>query len=372
MTARTTVFIEPSDVWLFRNARPFTAAEQARATSLFPPSPRTIQGALRSARLAASGESWDYRRWSTALRAEIGQPDDFGALRCRGPLLARRRDGMAEPLFPMPFDILKLRHRGWLVLSPRAGERIVANWPEQLVPLLPPDDDEPEKFEPQWLPRNVLLSYLSQPAAPLPAIDFASSETLFRFEPRFGVEVDSHVKRPREGMLFQIEFIRMGPDTGLLIEFSGVTLPESGLLQLGGEARAAQYVTVHPVVDVPRTGRLRPTTGRLQFKLYIATPAIFSGGWRPGALDAATLQGKWNGVDVQLIAAAIGKPVPVGGRDIARGDSQRAIRRAVPAGSVYFFEADRSPQDVFDAFDGQCLSDVDAQIGFGLSYVGGW
>ncbi|MBL8152360.1 MAG: CRISPR-associated protein Cmr3, partial [Blastocatellia bacterium] len=38
------LFIEPSDVWLFRDARPFAAGEQSRATSLFPPTPRTIQG----------------------------------------------------------------------------------------------------------------------------------------------------------------------------------------------------------------------------------------------------------------------------------------------------------------------------------------
>jgi CRISPR/Cas system CMR-associated protein Cmr3 (group 5 of RAMP superfamily) len=236
------IFIEPSDVWLFRNARPFAAGEQGRAVSLFPPTPRTIQGVIRSARLAQSGEPFDFRCWSPALQTEIGRPDDFGALRVRGPLVARRVGQDVLPFFPLPLDVTKLNGT-WRILPPQQAQRFETNWHPALLPLLPASEGEPDKFEPGWLP-----------------------------------------------------------------------------------------------------------------------------GW----LDPTTLKGQHNGVTVQLVAAAVGKPQPIGGRDIARGDRQREMHRAVPAGSVYFFTTPASASDVMDTFDGQCLSDVDAQIGLGLFYVGGW
>jgi CRISPR-associated protein Cmr3 len=111
----------------------------------------------------------------------------------------------------------------------------------------------------------------------------------------------------------------------------------------------------------------------MRFKLYFATPAISANGWLPCWLDVQSLRGQWDNVDVQLIAAAVGKPQAIGGRDLAR-NSHRYIRRAVPAGSVYFFETGASDDEVLAAFDGQCVSDLetDARIGFGLCYVGGW
>lgn len=114
------IFIEPSDVWLFRDGRPFAPNERGRAVSLFPPAPQTVQGVIRSARLAQSGESFDYRKWSDALKAEIGQPDTFGELlRLRGPLVARRKDnGGVQRFLPLPMDVTKLQD-AWHILAPR-------------------------------------------------------------------------------------------------------------------------------------------------------------------------------------------------------------------------------------------------------------
>jgi CRISPR-associated protein Cmr3 len=362
------IFIEPSDVWLFRNARPFAAGEQGRAVSLFPPTPRTIQGVIRSARLAQSGEPFDFRRWSPALQAEIGRPDDFGALRVRGPLVARRVGQDIHPFFPLPLDVTKLNGT-WRILAPQQAQRFETNWHPALLPLLPISEGEPDKFEPGWLPEAALIAYLCGNET---GLDVRGSTELFVLEPRFGVHIDSGPKRPQDGMLFQVEFVRVEADVGLLVEINGMALATAGLLQLGGEARAGRYVTVPRGVDLPKTGRLRNGSDPLPFKLYLATPAIFTNGWLPGWLDPTTLKGQHNGVAMQLVAAAVGRSQPIGGRDIARGDRQREIHRAVPAGSVYFFTTPASASDVMDSFDGQCLSDVDAQIGFGLFYVGGW
>jgi len=49
------VAIRPIDVWLFRDGKPFTAGEDHAAETLFPPSPFTLQGAIRTKVLADKG-----------------------------------------------------------------------------------------------------------------------------------------------------------------------------------------------------------------------------------------------------------------------------------------------------------------------------
>lgn len=75
----TWLFIEPDDVWLFRDGHPFSAGEGHIARCLFPPTPLTLQGALRSSLLAMSGVTLDeYRQQTTpkarALAENIGLP----------------------------------------------------------------------------------------------------------------------------------------------------------------------------------------------------------------------------------------------------------------------------------------------------------
>ncbi len=365
------IFIEPSDVWLFRDGRPFAPNERGRAVSLFPPTPQTVQGVIRSARLAQSGESFDYRKWSDALIGEIGQPDTFGKLlRLRGPLVAKRQgNGGVQRYFPLPLDLTKLQN-GWHILPPHPAPDLQTNWHHKdLQPLLP-SPGEPMKFDLVWLDDSAFSAYLSGTA---PTDDTVTKTgCLYGHESRFGVQIDSRLKRPADGMLYQVEFVRLEADIGLLVEVEGVTLSSSGLLQLGGEARAGHYETVTTGVTLSLDGRLTDGVKPLRFKVYFATPALFGHGWLPDAIDVRTLKGNWRGIDLKLIAAAIGKSQAIGGRDIAGGDSQRAIRRAVPAGSVYFFETQATADEVLAAFDGQCVCDAEAdrQIGFGLGYVG--
>jgi len=369
------IFIEPSDVWLFRDGRPFAPSERGRAVSLFPPTPQTMQGVIRSLRLAQSGEPFDYRKWSEALKAEIGQPDNYGAVKLRGPLVAKRDGNSVQRFFPLPADLTKLQS-GWHILSPHA-DKMMTNWPggADLQPLLPPEGSEPCKFDGKaWLDESVFVAYLSETA---PTDDTVLNESsLFVHEPRFGVQIDSHPKRPTEGMLYQIEFVRLQKHVGLLVEVEGVTLLRSGLLQLGGEARAGRYVSVDCDWTLAQEQReqyiQQMNDGKTRFKLYLATPALFAKGWLPDAIEAKTLQGNWRGIDMKLVSVAIGKAQSIGGRDIARGDVQRPMRRVVPAGSVYLFETEATVDQIMKEFDGQCVSDVGAEIGFGLTYIGGW
>lgn len=360
----TSIFIEPSDVWLFRDGRPFAAADQTRAASIFPPTPRTIQGVLRSAFIAQQNKRFDGSDWDDVFKKQLGTTQDFGTLKMKGVVLAGRTGQVIQKFFPHPADLVEFKD-GWQVLKPQGA--LQTNWNSGLRQLLPTNQPEPEKFEFGWLPEEGLRKYLAGvPRKPTP------SGELFEREARFGIEIESQPKRTAEGKLYQVEFIRLKDNYGLLVEFEGLPFKSSGLLQLGGEAKAGSYKTVAENLSLTRDNPLKTSAAPLQFKLYLATPAIFKQGWLPDWIDANTLQGEWKTLPVTLVSAALHKPQSIGGRDISLPDQQRAMHRAVPAGSVYFFETAASAADVFNVFDGQCVSDVDAQIGYGLSYVGGW
>ena len=170
-----------------------------------------------------------------------------------------------------------------------------------------------------------------------------------------------------------MSFVRPAPDVGICLDVDRIDgLGEVGLLGLGGEGRASRYETVTAApLDRSAVRDRIVRAGRL--KLILATPALFDGGWLPTWVDPATRTTSGAIVGRQLAAAAVGRPQPVGGFDVRAGQP-RPTRRAVPAGSVYWFEEIEhgAANRAFDALDGQTVSDEAATIGFGLCYLGVW
>ena len=369
------LLIQPQDVWLFRDARPFGGGEQTRAASIFPPSPRTIQGALRSALLAQkSSGALDFdavkRLTDQALIDELGTNVNFGALHVRGPVLAEKNEtsGQVVTYFPHPADLVK-QERGWALLRPDQNFACLSNWPkaetpgEGLLPLLPPPG-KPEKFDTGWLSNEQFTAYLDGS----PPGSQSVKTTLFKRHARYGIELDSFGKRPKEGQLYMAEFVRLLPDHGLLIEATGLSLQAAGNLMLGGEARAANYQTTDAGVDIDAPV-LPVENGQTRFKLYLATPAIFQGGWVPDAFRNADqslkLTTTWRNLEVTLIAAAVNRAQVSGGRDITVADTQRHLHRAVPAGSVYYFESPATPGEIVQALHGKMCQTKPGKLGLG-------
>ena len=106
------LFIEPVESLLFRTGRPFDAGQDSFAESLFPPTPETLQGAVR----ATIATYWDPRKnFADAfndlqLTNRIGDRDGYGRFRIIGLALGRYpkvRPGAVERLFPPPAHIMK-------------------------------------------------------------------------------------------------------------------------------------------------------------------------------------------------------------------------------------------------------------------------
>jgi CRISPR-associated protein Cmr3 len=363
----TQLFIEPLDVWLFRDGRPFAAGSDHRAESLFPPFPTTTLGAIRRRELVKQGVNlWE--RDPDVIQSKVGEPvrldapTDLRGLTLRGPFVTRHEDGKYVRYHPQPADAHLVDGKLQPVSRPakfQAG--VQAGMPSSgLVPLGLGDDYEKED-EPLWLAESELEKYLKgdEPANGTKASD------LFMTEDRIGIGMNNDTYTVSSGALYEVQFIRPRKDVGLSLIMAGYdwSTIQKDWLQLGGESRAAMYKTIEQVEPWPtQVGQALPQ----QFKAYLATPAYFADGWLPK-------NGDWKdffGEGVTLVSAAIGRYASIGGFDLAsdpnHSGAHRASRRFVPAGSVYYFKSNGAKL-LKDS-----LTDFGSEFGLGQILIEEW
>jgi CRISPR-associated protein Cmr3 len=366
------VFLEPLDVWLFRDGRPFDALSDHRAQSVFPPLPTVAQGVIRSAHLAYRGVSisdYIYGR-APQVEAEIGAPGEHPPFTVRGPLLARRDEvrGSTVRFFPRPADA-SLSDGNWMAPDLLSDAPFVNNLPGSVRLLWTSSRQLKDEEDANWVSEATLGTYLAK--GQMARDKVYQDADLFVRESRFGIGLDSSVRRPYEGALYEVEFVRPRRGVGLEIEVEGLNMdcwPQSGLLKIGGEGRAAmveklQDGRIERMIDMPPPD----DHGRVRFKLYFATPAFFDGGWRPNDWSRF-----FDGSSPQVAAAAVGRPLVLGGIDLAKAEKRgqqphKPAKRYVPAGSVYFFEGDDTTK-----LKNEHVTDSGATIGFGQIFLGRW
>lgn len=377
----TWLFIEPADVWLFRDGKPFDAGSDHRARSLFPPNPTTIQGVIRSKLLMASSVPLPaYARKDSAAQAvadQIGWPGDRPPFALRGPFIARGvRDPNSDKVqqvtayLPLPADVVKIGQQ-FQILRPLRDSPFRANWPQDSLLPLWYRTTRPISDASGWLEWNALLASLN--GSPPTKDQVFNDERLFVHESRFGVGIDSRMKRPQEGLLYQVEFVRPREEIGLLVEVDDsrsaakIQLPADGLTSIGGESRGGRYEAVS-FAPPPNPWPTPDQDGKTRLKLYCATPAWFARGWQ-----AADWSNWLSGTNLRLVSAAVKRAQFIGGARIdtesQAGNFQKAMYRYVPAGSVFFFEADGPI-----GYTGGPVTDSpdDGQIGFGQVLAGKW
>lgn len=333
----------PRDTVFVRDGRSFDAATDAFALAVRP-SPTTVAGAVG----AAFGEK---------------------PLEVRGPVLARRAGADWIPYFPVPADLVVTDHRARRVyrLRPQDSDRPRAGWRTDLdSPDLGgtgPDGANPESADPNGaisgsagrdggkplrmlmppahveqvkpvsgeapgrllMPATVLAEYLAgrlpgEGGTPLGSLRLA--EPLMP-EQRVGLAREK--RRAREGFLYQAVHLRPDEDWAFLAQYAvGEKQLETRKdhVPFGGRGRLAD---VEPAaMSWPDATQ---TIGR-QVVVYLATQAVWRDGWRLPVPRGA-----------ELVAAATYEPEPVAtvkpGREWR---ASRALRWAVPAGSVYLLE----------------------------------
>lgn len=374
--------IQAQDVWLFRDGKPFTAGEDNSARSIFPPTPYTVQGALRNKISEAHGLSFDdYRNPTDDAARHVGeligtfkaqkQGLDTGAFTMRGPFLGLSAGAETTPLFPCPADLLHHDPES----GPSGGFRITA--PEETAThtdlgliRLPQVFQGYENLPGYWMTGEALEAYQQSNTEYLTEQQekqIFKSQALYKMENRFGVSTESTTSFRVEGMLYQVQFVRPAKDVVLLVEASGKHEDKhvAGQMTLGGEQRLAFNSETHPT-SFPTP----PNEVSGRFKVIFLTPAYFRKGWFPEDWSSIF------GAEVECVSAALYRPLRIGGWNSAAGKKARGAARAmvhyVAPGSVYYFEAAQTfepPKSITENPRG--INDA-KQIGFGQVAYSTW
>lgn len=408
-----TLFIRPLDTQFYRDGRPFDAGTESEGHSLFPPFPRTIYGALRALIMsAAPNYQWgDDHVTDAEFERIVGGKDRFGTLIIRGPVVARvwrELSGATKEhdlWFPVPFDLLNVKNQPdeLTLIVPNMAQSSALNDLRQKLYLCKPTQPTYVKGIRGYVDQEQMERYLKGEVP----WKFQASDGIERPEPRIGLARNLAVKTAAHGKLYAARHVRMQEASepsgtllhhGFLVEAEGVDglLPPKGVLRLGGDSRPAEFQIVddHDWTRLKEAARQKILeTGR--FKAYLITPALFTRKpqWYPDFLDddSSGLTGILPGTShpVRLVSACVGRPVPVGGFDIAKGYPKQTWK-AVPAGSVYFFKFENwetwdqptREKAVSSLLNQQfnkpvVQTPVDCQLpqareGFGVALIGGW
>lgn len=314
----TPLFLDPIDVWLFRDGKPFDAGADHHADSLFPPPPSVIQGAVRSHHLVMKGIDLA-RANASRIAREVGTATDFLDLRIRGPFIRRGE----QAYFSLPADVFLDSATGsFRALTPRplkAGEESSNPLPLSLFT----DGAHPAKHVPGFVSQAEWKNYVSgKPFSATPAGD------LFEAEGRVGIAQDDRKRVAKDGALYSVNFVRPRENVGLHVEVDGFADwgSKTGAMRIGGEGHGARFAPSSLRTPLPSA----EIGKRRKFKLVLLTPTYFSRGWTPHDWSS-----QFTG-PVKLQAAALRRFTSLGGFDWANGDHKPALRY-VPSGSVYYF-----------------------------------
>lgn len=368
------------DPLFFRDGKPFTMGSDHVTTSQFPPSPGVVYGALRT--LFFAHHSLLFARLKKTNAWGQKGVDPTAVLRLRGLYLKRGN----ELLVPLPLDCVReVREKGQKDEAPTAilaRRRVegISNYPLPQVLVSPfSDDRRVEPVEQALCTATDFVKYLTGASrrGPVPVqLRSSRSPSLVVTEYKVGIGRSPATGHVREGMLYRAGMVRLHPDVSLVVDYEAdksapnnapFVLPERGVLRLGGEGRTAVFTHEEP------TAWPAPEVDPRAFKVVLLTPALFANGWHPGWLRIEAEKGyvgTFRGVTVELLAAAVGRYVNVGGFDMSKG-RPKPMWRAVPAGSVYYFSAQppATSTDVVEAFHCVSLSDFRQEEGFGLAVV---
>jgi CRISPR-associated protein Cmr3 len=388
--------ITPHDPIIARDGRPFGVGQGIRMKSLDWPYPSVLAGSLRTMLGKINGGNFDEETVK-----------DLKALKISGPLpLIKGRIH-----FPAPKDILVNDEQGerqcYAIRPMEIRAKEGCDLPESVLPSMLPESVH-EDFKPAKVPAfwsvNMITKWLINPKgnffdAPPEPDKVRDGDGFFNLphrDQRIHIWIDSNRGASKEKMLFE----SVGLDLSIKDQKYGIQLAArveskkeiedlsarvKPFHTLGGERRLA-----HWEVENAQRGWNCPNeiekalAGKKRIRMILASPAIFSDGWKPGWLNdwpEGEVPDYWpNNLRLKLISACIDRWKPVSGWSLeclknGPKPGPKPIRRLVPAGSVYFFEvlsgnAEHMVKNLW--LRSVCDEDQDRRDGFGLAVWGLW
>jgi len=316
------------------------------------PLPATLAGAIR-AQFAGGRVDLDMKEaWNLLQSVSL-----------RGPWLQRGND---EIFVRAPLHIRAYGHEGPRTLEfphiekPKPNEGFLLHdgapstmltqlhWPES-----PPKAKPLDEYLHVNTVRDLLLGTCKTLGPP---------EKLFEFEGRVHVTINQLSQTAEPGALYSSSGVRYADDVSIALEVThSLPEPQQRFFVLGGETRTVARhdgknfpVFDKSVYERALEGHDKRVPGLL---LMLVTPASYSTaegdqgpGWLPRWLKNG--QGEVEGIRLTLETIATDRFIPLSGWSMAHREKhpqgqQRAVRRLVPAGTVYFLRIEDGGQEAW-------------------------
>lgn len=344
-----TIRLRALDTLFFRDGKPFSMGDDSFAEGVFPPSPSVIYGALRSAYIS---QNLDKKSLEELI-------EESEALEITGIYFYNNESG--RPLrFPMPLDYVQRKsNKSDVEVLPlklvSSDKRSVSNAFSYLS--IVQNNEHVEAIHDGVFEPSQMETYLDGNTLTNNKID--TWEKLLKDEFKYGNKRNNETRSTgnEDGALYRVGLKRLH-NIELIISYKGVSIDLS-VLKLGAEGKIVDIQEYKGSID------LEPVEfSDKYFKVVLFSPAIFDNGSIPNL--NFTTNGKK--VELKLINAIIGKPKNIGGWDIAN-KRPKSMLKAVPAGSVYYYEilSNHTVEEVYRSTQNKfSISDYRKKEGFGL------
>lgn len=353
-----TVAFKPVDTLFFRNGKPFDMGEDNWAEGQVIPSPSVFYGAIRSAYFSANTNDIESIGKASDPTATLQITGVFiaksGKLYIPAPLdLVREKDNPDGPLFPVE-------------LINKDKVQCFSGYPYDLIPY---DERDVVNVPDSFIPLDIVHRSRINPCE---LSSFADNE------PKIGVGLDRSTRAGKKGKLFRVGLTRFQhkykhkeketDEAYFVVRYQGLTPMQNKLVKLGAEGKTARIESTPPISwpELPEDKNQSK-----YFKLTLLTPAIFRNG------SAPQLEKLLSGIETKLMVSFVGKPKAIGGWDM-RNNRPKEMSKAVPAGSVYYYEikSNHTLKDIEIALGGVVSlsegSEEQSKAGFGLFSLGAW
>lgn len=341
---------------VFRSGKPF--GSKMSAQDMIFPLPSAGAGLIRS--LAITQGKIDFKEH----RCQLDNPNyqQLLSIKSYGVYLAeygdKKDDKPIKLLVPQPANSLYMENETGEIelirLSPRPiPQGCGSDIPDGLIHVQVPEAFEDKKGKPKsgvnyWSLDDV-LAWQNGKNLSYEDID-KNGVTNIPTDIRTHVAIDDATLSSEDGRLFQTASYDLGyrakpnhqgfEDKRLgFVIFSDQALDED-LATLGGERRLSNFketeVSLPTTIQQADVDNINQAKG---FSLTFITPCIFANGYLPSWINETTMTGKLpdSDIEVHLKAVAIGRWQAVSGWDSLLWQP-KAMRKAVSAGSVYWFE----------------------------------
>lgn len=380
------------DTLFFRESRPMESIGNAELNSLFPPSARTMTGAIRSVLGELHDVDWrEYhnQKHDHPLAQLIGYGDDnLGKLAFSGVWIHKN----GERLYPAPLNIMRQKgddEKELLFFITIGKEPVQTDLGNIRLPLLQKEQIGSKPLENLWLPGSEFFRILrgevpdlKQCVSLLPqSTGVINGGHLLAEEARIGIARNNSRRVVEKGLLYQTRHVRLADDVGLCMDVSGLCATDSPaenhLTRLGGEGRMASIHIESTPAFVPQPDFTVDAKGVL---LYLLTPLLIKRvgkewqplpGFEPDEQGGRRIwKGELNGIPLTLHTAITGKAQREGGWDLQK-HAPRAVKSYIPAGSVFYCTGHDEPRELIQALHGLQIGE-EQKLGRGKIAVGLW